>query len=103
APDQPSHLTLTGFLRLPLEGLVLVALALVLPVTVRRMLAAMVGPLLALLVIFKVLDIGFLMTFDRRFDLLSDSSYARTGVETLRASIGRTQADLAVAAVVVGV
>ncbi|MFL5863632.1 MAG: CDP-alcohol phosphatidyltransferase family protein, partial [Solirubrobacteraceae bacterium] len=103
APDQPKYLTLTGFLRLPLEGLVLIAFALVLPVTARRIVAAVVGPLLALVVIFKVLDIGFLMTFDRRFDLLSDSSYGRTGVETLRASIGRTQANLAVAAIVVGV
>ncbi|MFL5860482.1 MAG: CDP-alcohol phosphatidyltransferase family protein [Solirubrobacteraceae bacterium] len=103
APDQPKHVTLSGFLRLPLEGLVLIAVALVLPVTARRVLAAVAGPLLALVVIFKVLDIGFLTTFDRRFDLLSDSSYARTGIETLRAAIGRTEANLAVAAIVIGV
>jgi phosphatidylglycerophosphate synthase len=103
APDQPSDLSLSGFLRLPLEGLALVAVASVLPVIPRRIVAGIVGPLLALLVIFKVLDIGFLMTFDRRFDLLSDSSYAGTGIETLRASIGRTDTNLVVAGIVVGV
>ncbi|MGZ4299003.1 MAG: sulfatase, partial [Solirubrobacteraceae bacterium] len=102
-PDQPSDLSLSGFLRLPLEGLVLAAAASVLPVILRRSLAGVAGPLLALVVIFKVLDIGFLDTFDRRFDLLSDSSYAGTGIETLRASIGRTDTNLVVIGVVVAV
>jgi phosphatidylglycerophosphate synthase len=103
APDQPSDVSLSGFLRVPLEGLVLVALASVLPVIPRRILAGTVGPLLALIVIFKVLDIGFLDTFDRRFDLLSDKSYVGTGIETLRFSIGRTEANLVVVGIVVGV
>jgi phosphatidylglycerophosphate synthase len=103
APDQPSDLSLSGFLRVPLEGLVLVAVASVLPVIPRRILAGTVGPLLALVVIFKVLDIGFFDTFDRRFDLLSDKSYVGTGIETLRASIGRTETNLVVVGIVVGV
>ncbi len=103
APDQPSDLSVSGFLRVPLEGLVLVALASVLPVIPRRILAGIVGPLLALIVIFKVLDIGFFDTFDRRFDLLSDKSYVGTGIETLRASIGRTETNLVVVGIVVGV
>ncbi|HEX3975456.1 MAG TPA: hypothetical protein VHW96_04285 [Solirubrobacteraceae bacterium] len=103
SPDQPSDLSMTGFLRIPLEGLVLVALASVLPVIPRRILAGIVGPLLTLVVIFKALDIGFLDTFNRRFDLLSDKSYAGTGIETLRASIGRTETNLVVVGVVVGV
>jgi phosphatidylglycerophosphate synthase len=103
APDQPSDLSLSGFLRLPLEGLVLVAMASMLPVVPRRILAGIVGPLLTLVVIFKVLDIGFLDTFNRRFDLLSDKSYAGTGIETLRASIGRTDTNLVVVGIVVGV
>src|SRR5439155_5825962 len=39
APNQPSRLTLGAFVRLPLEGIVVVALALVLPGTARRLVA----------------------------------------------------------------
>jgi phosphatidylglycerophosphate synthase len=103
SPDQPTDLSFSGFLRLPLEGLVLVAIASVLPVIPRRILAGIVGPLLTLVVVFKVLDIGFIDTFNRRFDLISDKSYAGTGIETLRASIGRTDTNLVVIGIVVGV
>ena len=103
SPDQPGDLSLSGFLRVPLEGLVLVAVASVLPVIPRRILAAIVGPLLTLVVVFKVLDIGFIDTFNRRFDLLSDKSYAGTGIETLRASIGSTDTNLVVVGVIAGV
>ena len=71
-------------MRLPLEGLVLIAVAIVLPATARRLLAGVVGPLLALVVILKILDIGFFATFDRPFDPYQDLSYAGIGSETLR-------------------
>jgi phosphatidylglycerophosphate synthase len=101
APDRPSGLTLTAFLRIPLEGLVLVALALVLPVRARRVLAGLLGLTLGLVVILKILDIGFFMTFERPFDPLGDSEYARIGTETLRAAAGRTEAKLIAVGVVV--
>jgi phosphatidylglycerophosphate synthase len=97
APDQPNGLTLSAFVRLPLEGIVLVALALALPAGTRRVLAWVVGPTLGLLVIVKILDIGFLATFDRPVDLASDWSYTGIGIETLRDSVGRTEANLAIA------
>jgi phosphatidylglycerophosphate synthase len=103
APDQPKYLTPSAFVRIPLEGLVLVALALVLPLTARRILAGVVGPALALVVILKVLDIGFFTTFDRPFDPLGDTSDAGIGLETLRAAIGRTEANLVVVGAIVGV
>jgi phosphatidylglycerophosphate synthase len=96
APNQPSRLTLDAFLRLPLEGVVIAGLALALPATGRRVLAGIVGPLLALLVIVKVLDIGFFATFDRPFDPVSDWRYAGIGTETLRESVGRSSANLAI-------
>ena len=46
APNQLGHLTPGAFVRLPLEGLVVVALALVLPANARRLLACVVGPVL---------------------------------------------------------
>ena len=104
APDQPSRLTPGAFVRLPLEGLVVIALALVLPATARRLLACVVGPVLGLLVIVKILDMGFFETFDRPFDPVADWSYTGIGIETLRDSIGRTEANLVVAgAAVLGV
>ena len=68
APDQPKYFTLSGFLRLPLEGLVLIALAVVLPATGRRVLAVIVGLVLTLVVVLKILNNGFFTTFDRPFD-----------------------------------
>jgi phosphatidylglycerophosphate synthase len=102
-PDQPKYLTPSGFLRLPLEGLVLVALALVLPTVPRRILAVVAGPVLTLVVILKVLDIGFFTTFNRPFDPTSDPSSLGIGIETLRASVGRTEANLVVVGAVAGV
>ena len=101
APAHPSGLTPGTFVRLPLEGIVVVALALALPATARRVLAWVVGPALGLLVIVKILDIGFFATFDRPFDPVADWSYAGIGIETLRDSVGRTDANLAVAGVAV--
>ncbi|HXD64581.1 MAG TPA: CDP-alcohol phosphatidyltransferase family protein [Solirubrobacteraceae bacterium] len=102
-PDQPSDLSFTGFLRIPLEGLALIALASVLPRIPQRIFAGVIGPLIALVVVFKVLDIGFLETFNRRLDILSDYSQVGTGIETLRTSIGPTETNLVVVGVVVGV
>ena len=97
APDQLGRLTPGAFVRLPLEGLAVIALALVLPTPMRRLLACVVGPALGLLVIVKVLDMGFFEAFDRPFDPVADGSYTGIGIETLRDSIGRTEANLAIA------
>ena len=101
APVHPIHLTPSAFVRVPLEGLALIAVALVLPATARRLLACIVGPVLALVVILKILDIGFFAGFDRPFDPYLDASYAGIGSETLRASIGASDANLVLAGVAV--
>ncbi len=101
APNHPLHLTPSAFVRIPVEGLVLIAVAIVLPATGRRVLAAVVGPVLALVIILKILDIGFFVTFDRPFDPYQDLSYAGIGSETLRKSIGASSATLVVVGVVV--
>ena len=63
-----------AFVRLPLELLVLVAAAALLPATPRRALAVVVGVLLGVLVIVKVLDVGFFTAFDRPFNPVDDWS-----------------------------
>jgi phosphatidylglycerophosphate synthase len=101
APNQPSDFTLGAFARLPLELLVVVALAVLLPAAPRRVLAVVLGAVLAVLVVVKVLDMGFFAAFDRPFDPVSDSSYVGIGIETLRDAIGRSSGNLVVAVAVV--
>ncbi len=97
APSQPSDLTLGAFARIPLELLVVVALAAVLPATPRRVLAVVAGVVLGLLVLMKVLDMGFFTAFDRPFMPIDDSGYLGIGIETLGNAIGSSSANLVVA------
>jgi phosphatidylglycerophosphate synthase len=100
APNQTSQLDVGAFVRLPLELLVVVALGVLLPVT-RRALAVVGGAVLGVLVVVKVLDMGFITAFDRPFDPVSDSTYVGIGIETLGDAIGRSSATVAVVAIVV--
>jgi hypothetical protein len=76
---------------------IVIALALMLPAPARRLLAWVVGPAIGLLIVVKVLDYGFFTAFDRPFNPGDDWSYTHIGIETLRESIGRTRANLALA------
>ncbi len=96
APDHPGLLEPSSLLRLPLEGLVVVALALALPDRPRRVLAWVLGPILGLVVLVKVLDLGVYAAFDRPFDPIADWRYTGIGIETLRDSVGRRDAYLVV-------
>jgi phosphatidylglycerophosphate synthase len=97
APNQPADVTLGAFARIPLELLVVVAAAALLPAAPRRVLAVVVGALLSVIVLVKVLDIGFFTAFNRPFKPVDDTSYLGIGIETLRDAVGTTSADLAVA------
>jgi phosphatidylglycerophosphate synthase len=97
APHQPGHFTLGAFTRLPVEILVVAALAVVLPATPRRVLAVLVGAVLGVLVLVKALDVGFYTVFDRPFNPFDDWSHRGTAIETLRDSFGKSHADLALA------
>jgi phosphatidylglycerophosphate synthase len=100
APNHPRHLTLGTLAQLPLELLVLVALAAVLPALPRRVLAVGLGAVLGVLVLVKVLDLGMYTAFDRQFDPVYDWGYAGIGVETLRDAVGTSRAGVAVAVAV---
>src|SRR4051794_34559814 len=80
APNQTDDLTLERFLRLPLEVIVVLALALVLPKTARRALAWVLGPVIGLLLLVKLLDMGFFLGFDRPFNPVDDWSNAGIGI-----------------------
>jgi hypothetical protein len=89
APNELSDLTPAWFVRIPLEGLVFVALVLVLRPRARRVAAVAFGVVVGLLVIVKALDMGFFAVLDRPFEPLSDWSYFGPGLGVLGDSIGR--------------
>jgi hypothetical protein len=99
APSRPILVTPSAFARLPVELLVVVAVAVLVPAAPRRVLAVVAGTVLGVLVVVKLLDLGFWTVFDRRFDPVSDSSYVGIGVETLRDGIGHSSGDIAVAVI----
>ncbi len=94
APIEPQRVHTDAFVRLPIEALVLVALALALPDRFRRFIPFVAGPLLGLLVLVKLLDAGFLTAFDRPFNPLEDWGYWSIATKTLRETVGHTRADL---------
>ena len=102
APDQPQYLKLTGFLRLPLELLVLIALALVLPRTPRRIVAVIAGLALTLVVVLKVINYEVFTLYNRPYDPLGDTSQLGNGIETLRSLVGGTETKLIEVGAVVG-
>jgi hypothetical protein len=89
APNQISRLSPGAFVRLPVEGLIVLAVVLVLPSKPSRIVAAVVGILLGLLAVLKILDMGFFEAFDRPFNPLTDRSYFGPGLGLLSDSIGR--------------
>ena len=102
APDQPKYLTLSGFLRVPLEGLVLVAAAVFLPKTPRRVLAVGVAVLLTLVVVLKVINYEVFILYNRPYDPLGDTTQLGNGIETLRSLVGGTETKLIEVGAVVG-
>jgi phosphatidylglycerophosphate synthase len=103
APIRPWLLTPGSFVRLPLEGLLLGILAVALPTRAGRFLPWVIGPLLGVLVLLKLFDLGFFVFFNRQFNPVEDWAYLPIGVATVRDTFGSRDADLAVAfAVVLG-
>ncbi|WP_326563822.1 CDP-alcohol phosphatidyltransferase family protein [Micromonospora peucetia] len=100
APHQPARLTPGAFVRVPLEGLLVVALLLALPAPARRPVAALAGALLGLLTLLKVADLGFLATLGRPFDPVLDWALLDDAVWFLTDSVGRAGATGTVVAAV---
>ncbi|GAB3933780.1 hypothetical protein GCM10027614_05530 [Micromonospora vulcania] len=91
-PDRLGLLTPRAFLRIPLEGLLVAALLLALPTRPRRVVVAVVGPLLGLLAIVKLADLGFRAALDRPFDLVLDWLLLDDAFGFVRDSAGRAGA-----------
>ncbi|GAA1919256.1 CDP-alcohol phosphatidyltransferase family protein [Nocardioides marmoribigeumensis] len=87
--------------RVPVEALVLVALVLVLPGRVGRALAVTVGAVGGLLLVLKVLDLGFRAVLDRDFRPVADWTYLPSAVGVLSDSVGGLAARAAAVGAVV--
>jgi hypothetical protein len=72
APDRTWQFSLGAFVRIPIELLVLVAVALVLPPWPRRILAIIAGILIGVLTVVKILNIAYYQEVDRAFNPVSD-------------------------------
>jgi hypothetical protein len=93
-PNEISRFSLAAFLRIPIEGLVLVAIVVMLPVMARRIVAAFVGVVLGLLTVVKIVDMGFFVAINRPFNPTADWSYFQSAEGLLAVSIGRPKAIL---------
>jgi phosphatidylglycerophosphate synthase len=95
APDQAWQFTPAAFVRIPLEGLVLVAVALVLPPRPRRIVAAVAGILLGVLTFAKILNIAFYEFADRAFNPVYDWVSIGPALGVVRDAIGPLGTDIA--------
>jgi hypothetical protein len=89
APNDLSRLTPGAFVRIPVEGLLAVALLLLLPARARRAMGAVLGAALGLVTVVKIADAGFFTALGRPFNPLLDWSLLDDGLQFLRDSFGR--------------
>ena len=100
-PDQitrlpPGNPWYRGLVRIPIEGLVAIAVLLVLPPRARRVTATVLGVVLGALTVLKIIDIGFFAVLARQFDPVLDWTLFADAYRFLTDSIG-AGATLAVA------
>ncbi|HLM05826.1 MAG TPA: sulfatase-like hydrolase/transferase [Blastococcus sp.] len=101
APERLVHLTPVAFLRIPVEILVVVGLALLLPPRRLRPVAVVLGVLLGLLAVVRMLDLGFYEVLHRPFNPVNDWRLVDPATVMLHDSFGPGWADAAVVGAVV--
>jgi phosphatidylglycerophosphate synthase len=102
APDRALRFTPAAFARIPVEGLVLVAIALVLPTWPRRIVAAVAGILFGLLTLVKILNIVFYEEIGKAFNPVFGWVDIGPAVGVVRDTIGPTRTNIALAALLLG-
>jgi phosphatidylglycerophosphate synthase len=102
APDRIFQLTPAAFVRIPVEGLALVAIAVVLPALPRRIVAAVAGILFGLLTLIKIFDMGFYAELGRAFNPVFDWGNISPAVGVVRDAIGTRSTNIAFVALLFG-
>jgi hypothetical protein len=101
APSAYGELRPAAFLRIPVEAVVGALLVLVLPRRVRRVVVAVAGVVLGLLLLLKLLFLGFTAVLGRPFDLVLDWGFFSNGFDFLEAAVPKAVAVAVVVGVVV--
>ena len=101
-PDRLDRVTPAALARIPIEGLALVGIGLVLPARPRRAVAIGAGVGFGLIVIVKLLNMGFNQELDRPFDPILDWGNLGPAVGVVRDSIGSTATDVALVLLALG-
>jgi hypothetical protein len=101
-PGEIGHLSPAIFVRIPLEGILFIALVLLLGPRWRSVATVLFGLALGLLVVWSALDYGFVTIIDRPFDPLNHWRYLGRAVGVLGDSIGRPAAIATAVAAGVG-
>ena len=102
APDRVFQLTPAAFVRIPVEGLALVAVAVVLPAWPRRIVAAVAGILFGLLTLVKILNMAFYEEVARPFNPVFGWVEISPAIGVVRDTIGPTRTNIALAALWLG-
>ena len=102
APDRIFQLTPAAFARIPLEGLALIAIALVLPPRPRRIVAAAAGILFGLLALVKILNAAFYLEIGRAFNPVFGWLDIPPAIGVVRDTIGSARTNFALAALLLG-
>jgi hypothetical protein len=98
APNEVRLLSPGALVRIPIEGLLVVAVVLALPPRPRRVVAVLVGVLLGVLTVVKILDMGFYLALGRPFNPVFDWGYLRPAFGLLSDSMGRRTATISLVA-----
>src|SRR6516164_1728854 len=101
-PDRALQFTPAAFARIPVEGLVLVAIAVVLPAGPRRIVAAVAGILFGLLTLVKILNIVFYLEIGQAFNPVFGWVDIGPAIGVVRDTIGPTRTNIALAALWLG-
>ena len=102
APDRILQFTPAAFARIPVEGLALVAVAVLLPAWPRRIVAAVAGILFGLLTLVKILNMAFYLEIGRAFNPVFGWLEIPPAIGVVRDTIGPTRTNIALAALCLG-
>lgn len=103
APDQLNGLAVGTFLRVPVEGLAIVTVAVVAPSRLRPYVATLAGLVLSALTVIRAFDFGFFAVLDRPFNVVTDWGSLGPAIGVLGDSVGRLWANVLTVVAIVGV
>jgi phosphatidylglycerophosphate synthase len=101
-PERTYQFSFGAFVRIPIELLVLVALALVLPPWPRRIVAIVAGILFSVLIFAKFLNMGYYDLLNRAFNPVTDWSEISQAKGVLQDAIGAKLTNVVAVVLVIG-